>query len=65
MLMTFTAHEASELCRFAQAAYRADRNDIGHLCSGVNAGCQVATERYDRMMSAYREWLVFGTFSDL
>ena len=62
-MMTFTEHEASELCRFAQAAYRADQNDLGHLCSGVNAGDQVSIERYDRMMSAYREWLVFNTFA--
>ena len=64
-MMTFIAHDASEFCRFAQAAYRADRNDIGHLCSGINAGCQTTVDRFHLMKSLYCEWLALGTFGDV
>lgn len=64
-MMTFTASEASELCRMAQAAYRDGRNDIGHKASGINAGCQVDVAKYDRLMSCYRSWLVSGEFSEV
>ncbi len=55
-----SAHSASEFCRMAQACYRQDRNDLGHIFSGINAGNMTNRARWDWMFSVYRAWLVFN-----
>lgn len=60
--MQFTDQEAHELSQLAQAAYSAGRNDIGHMCSGINVGCQCSPEDYKRRMDILRHWQQTGSF---
>ena len=60
--MTPTAHEKSELARFARAitsneAIRAECE----LFAILPEGSRVTIAAFDRVMSAYRAWLVFNT----
>jgi len=60
--MTPTAHEKSELARFARAitsneAMRAECE----LFAILPDGSRVTIAAFDRVMSAYRAWLVFNT----
>ena len=61
-------HCKAEWSRMAQAAYHADRNDIGHRFSMASAttpvGGRMELKRYDSLMAEYRAWLVFGEWSE-
>lgn len=61
--VTPTEHEKREWSRMAQAAYAADRNDIGHRFSGAAAlrvGEAMLVAAFDALQTEYRAWLTFG-----
>ena len=63
VMLTVTAHEASEWARMAQDAYRNGHNFYGHRYSAAAAtlaGKQVNTEVYDTLQRHYRTWLIWG-----
>jgi hypothetical protein len=63
--VTLTKEDAENFCTMAQAAYLADRNDIGHKASGANAGNQMTGIRYDILRSLYQQWKEEGTFGNV
>ena len=61
--ITPTQAEKDEWSRMAQAAYRANRNDLGHLFSAAASIAQndrVRLDSFDLLQTIYRQWLVFG-----
>ena len=65
-MITPTEHEKSEWSRFAQAAYKAGRNDLGHRFSMAAActlkGQAIDGERFYALQDIYRDWLCFNRF---
>lgn len=64
--IAFTSHEAAELARFAQAAYQAGHNAIGHRVSRYAAlprGAEIPVPVFDAVKASYRRWLVDGEFT--
>lgn len=63
--ITPTWHEKAEWSRMAQAAYRANFNQIGHrysIAASLASGERMTTARFDALQAGYREWLVFNRF---
>ena len=64
-----TEDEKREWSRMAQAAYSADRNDVGHRFSGAAARIRIGEAMdiftYDTLMDEYRAWLVFNEFAPI
>lgn len=60
-MITPTEQEKSEWARFAQAAYAAGHNAIGHRASAAASlprGGEMALVRFDTLQDRYRAWLV-------
>lgn len=58
-----TDNDAREWSRMAQAAYRADRNEVGHRYSMGSAclhKCEIPARLFYAYQGPYRAWLVFG-----
>lgn len=67
-MITITEHEKTEWSRYAQAAYVAGRNDIGHkmsVAASLPKGAQMTVSNYDALMSSYRAWLTFNEFKPI
>ncbi len=61
-----SAHECAEWSRMAKAAYASGRNKIGHRFSAAASEVEpMALWRFDMLQAEYREWLVFGEWSDV
>ncbi len=63
--MTPTEHEKRGWARFAQAAYRIGRNDVGHRYSGaatLRIGEAMPLARFDELQAGYRAWLCFNEY---
>jgi hypothetical protein len=61
-MITLTNFEKAELARFAQFIRRDEPLKAEcELLAALPAGSRVACQAFDRCMSAYRAWLVFGT----
>lgn len=63
---TITDHTANEWSRFAQAAYAAGHNPIGHRYSVASAtlrGHVITSDLYDALQNSYRDWMCFNTYS--
>ena len=55
--------EKNEWSRMAQAAYSADRNNIGHrysVAASTPRGFEMTLPYFDKLQTAYRAWLVFN-----
>jgi len=64
--ITPTDYEKREWSRYAQAAYSAGYNAIGHRFSVAASAPSQATMpcgRFDALQGAYRGWLCYGTFT--
>lgn len=62
-MITPTEHEKFEWSRMAQAAYRANINNIGHMYSAAASTPRngaIETGRFDVLQAGYREWLIWG-----
>lgn len=62
-MLTPTAHEKTEWSRFAQAAYAASMNSLGHMASAAASlprDGRMSAAHFDALMDRYRAWLVFG-----
>jgi hypothetical protein len=63
--ITPTRAEKLEWARMAQAAYFADRNDVGHRYSAHAAlrdGDSIPIYAFDTLQHNYRLWLIDGQF---
>jgi hypothetical protein len=61
-------HEKAEWSRMAQAAYNADRNDVGHRFSAAATWPRfmpMPLSKFDSLQAEYRAWLAFGIFRDV
>src|SRR4051812_33249768 len=61
--ITPTQHERNEWSRLAQAAYAADRNDLGHrysIAASLPNGARLTCKKFDALQGPYRAWLVGG-----
>lgn len=66
-MITVTQYEKDQWSRFAQAAYAADRNAIGHRYSGAASipnGARLPVAVYDSLQAGWRAWFVFNDFSN-
>ena len=63
LMVTPSRNEKNEWATLAQAAYRAQFNDIGHtysVAASLPNGGQVTVKRFDELQSNYRQWLTVG-----
>lgn len=68
VMLTPTADEKSEWSRMARAAYRENRNDIGHRFSGAAAlphDGALPIRTFDSLQTDYRAWLMWNEFAPL
>jgi hypothetical protein len=66
-MMTVSEHEKAEWARLAQAAYAANRNDLGHqysVAASLQKGGSISISRFDWLQRGYRGWLI-GGFAEL
>ena len=60
-MITPNQHEKNEWSRMAQAAYAADRNDIGHRYStwaSIRHNERMSSAIFDILQDDYRTWLI-------
>lgn len=60
-------HEKDEWSRIANAAYAAQRNEIGHQFSSfasMSNGCPLNIETFDMLQDVYRNWLNHNKFPE-
>jgi hypothetical protein len=63
LTVTPTEHEKREWSRMASAAYREQRNPIGHRYSMAATLCHdepMPLDRFEILQAGYRAWLVFN-----
>ena len=64
LMVTPSQNETNEWATLAQAAYRAQFNDIGHtysVAASLPNGAQLTVKRFDELQSNYRQWLTCGS----
>lgn len=65
-MITITQYEKDQRSRFAQAAYQAGKNIIGHrysVAASIPNGARMEVATYDSLQDGWRAWLVFNDFS--
>ena len=63
MMVTPTQHEKCEWATVAEAAYKANYNEIAHtfsVAATLPNGAQLTVKQFDELQSNYRQWRLYG-----
>jgi len=63
VMVTPTQHEKYEWATVAEAAYKAQYNEIGHtfsVAATLPNGAQMTIKQFDELKSNYRQWRLYG-----
>lgn len=65
--ITVLDYNKAEWSRFAQAAYKIGRNDVGHRFSTLASmphDAEMPIKRFDLHQNIYRDWLCFNKYPE-